>query len=430
MIARRLVAIPFALAVFAAPIIMALPIGHPSVVVQVFATTRTHCVEQARKPDIGRTREPITLFGDRGARVSARAQWDLKGDDMNELIIKIIRNLLRGVAVVVAVAIAVAGYLVYPGTPSDASSLIFQGFVPLPSAALLSVLDYLTVNDHELYVTNESTGDVYRVHIREDALPTAADVSRLPGEPAAHGVVIEPSSHLAFVTRSDANSVDIFDPDTMAAIKRIPVADDPDAVFYDELNRLVYVASGDSHLATLIDPATRVTLATIPLGGKPEFAALDVSRSLLYQNLHDTDSVVAIDIAKRAVVQRWPLQGCTAPTGMAFDDIHRQLFIGCGANAVLAVFDLSEHRVVATIPIGKGPDSVAFDPGLHRIYTTGKSGVLVVIQQEEPNKYRILDTVHLHYGAHTLAVDSRTHVLYVGYAGLIVNPRVAVFIPR
>jgi YVTN family beta-propeller protein len=216
----------------------------------------------------------------------------------------------------------------------------------------------------------------------------------------------------------------------MAAVKRIPVADDPDAIFYDEFNRLVYVASGDSHLATLIDPMTRLTLATIPLGGKPEFATLDASTKLLYQNLQDADSVVGIDIAKRAVVQRWPLQGCKAPTGMAFDDIHRRLFIGCGANAVLAVFDLSERRVVATIPIGKAPDSVAFDPGLHRIYTTGKSGVLVVIQQDEPNKYKILDTVHLHYGAHTLTVDPETHALYVGYAGLVVNPRVAVFIPR
>ena len=329
-----------------------------------------------------------------------------------------------------AAAIAIAGYLIYPGKPSEASSLIFQGFVPLPSAAVLSVLDYLTVNEQELFVTNESTGDVYRVHLRQGVLPTAADVARLPGEPAAHGVVVEPSSHVAFVTRSDANSVDVFDPATLAAIKHIPVADDPDAIFYDDFNKLVYVASGDSHLATLIDPSTHATLATIRLGGKPEYATLDASTRLLYQNLHDTDSVVAIDIAQRAVVQRWPLQGCKAPTGMAFDEIHRRLFIACGANAVLAVFDLTEHRVVAAIPIGKGPDSVAFDSGLHRIYTTGKSGALVVIQQDEPNKYRTLDTVHLHYGAHTLTLDPRTHALYVGYAGLLVNPRVAVFIPR
>jgi len=125
----------------------------------------------------------------------------------------------------------VAGYLIYPGTPGNAASLRFQGYVPLPSDSVLSILDYLTVNDGNLFVTSESTGDVYRVKIRKDSLPSAADVARLPGEPMAHGVVIEPSSHLAFVTRSESNTVDIFDPAKMLLVKRIPVADDPDAIF-------------------------------------------------------------------------------------------------------------------------------------------------------------------------------------------------------
>jgi YVTN family beta-propeller protein len=330
-----------------------------------------------------------------------------------------------------AVAGAVAGYLIYPGTPSSASSLIFQGYVPLRSDRVLSVLDYLTVSDGMLLVTGESAGDVFRVQIRKNSLPTIADVAKLPGEePATHGVVIDPSSHLAFVTRSEANTVDVFDPAKMAVIKRIPVADDPDAILYDEFDKVVYVASGDSHLATLIDPSSQTTIATIPLGGAPEYAALDSSTRLLYQNLHDTSTVVAVDITRRAVVQGWALQGCEAPTGMAIDEINRRLFIGCNANAMLAIFDLNEHRVVATVPIGKAPDSVAFDPELHRIYTTGKSGVLVVIQQDGPNNYRVLDSVHLHYGAHTLTLDLATHALYVGYAGLVVNPRVAVFTPR
>jgi YVTN family beta-propeller protein len=333
--------------------------------------------------------------------------------------------------VIGVVAGSIAGYLIYPGTPSTASSLIFQGYVPLGSDGVLSVLDYLTVNGDTLFVAGESTGDVYRVPINKHSLPTIADVAKLPEEePATHGVAIDPSSHLAFVTRSEANTVDIFDTAKMAVLKRIPVADDPDAILYDQFDKLVYVASGNSHLATLIDPSSQTTIATIPLGGAPEYAAFDASTRLLYQNLHDTSRVVAVDIEKRAVIRGWALQGCEAPTGMAIDEIHRRLFIGCNANAVLAIFDLNEHRVVATVPIGKGPDSVAFDPELHRIYTTGKSGVLVVIQQDGPDQYKVLDTVHLHYGAHTLTVDPTTHALYVAYAGLVVNPRIAVFIPR
>jgi DNA-binding beta-propeller fold protein YncE len=351
---------------------------------------------------------------------------------MKNSIKKLIKVVLGSLGAAATAAIAVAGYLTYPGTPSSASSLIFKGYVLLPSKRVLSVLDYLTVSDDTLFVTGESSGDVYRVqHINKNTLPTADDVTKWAGEgPAAHGVVIDPSTHLAFVTRSEANTVDIFDPANMTGIKRIPVANDPDAIVYDELDKLLYVASGDSHLATLIDPSTRTTVATIALNGAPEYAAFDASTGLLYQNLHDTSTVAAVDIAKRAVMQGWPLQGCEAPTGMAIDEIHRRLFIGCNVNDVLAIFDLNEHRVVATVPIGKAPDSVAFDPELHRIYTTGKYGVLVVVQQDETDRYKVLDTVHLHFGAHTLTVDLATHALYVGYAGLFVDPRVAVFIPR
>jgi hypothetical protein len=120
----------------------------------------------------------------------------------------------------VAIAVAVVVYLIYPGTPGNASSLMFQGYVSLRSDGVLSVLDYLTVNDGKLFVTSESRGDVYRVRIHKDSLPTAAEVAILSGEPAAHGVVIDPSSHLAFVTRSEANTVDVFDPAKMIVIKR------------------------------------------------------------------------------------------------------------------------------------------------------------------------------------------------------------------
>jgi YVTN family beta-propeller protein len=349
---------------------------------------------------------------------------------MNNAAGKILKIALLSVGAVALLAISIVVYLIYPGTPSRSATLNFQGYIPLPSASTLSVLDYLTVDGDSLFVTGESTGDLYGIQLSRNSLATLAEVSKLAGQPATHGVVIDPSSHLGFATRSEANTVDVFDPAKMVVIKRIPVANGPDAIFYDPFEKLVYVASGDADLATLIDPATQATIATIALGGEPEYAALDPSTKLLYQNLHDTSTVVAVDIAKRAVVQRWPLQGCQAPSGMAIDAIHHRLFIGCNANSVLAVFDLGEHRVVMAVPIGKNPDSVVFDPELRRIYTTGKSGVLSVVQQDEPGKYETIDTIHLHYGAHTLAVDPATHAVYVGYAGLVVNPRVAVFNPR
>jgi DNA-binding beta-propeller fold protein YncE len=140
--------------------------------------------------------------------------------------------------------------------------------------------------------------------------------------------------------------------------------------------------------------------------------------------------VAAVDIAKKSVVQRWPIHPCEGPSGMAIDQEHRRLFIVCSSNATLVIFDLVGHRVVTSLPIGGGPDSVAFDRELRRIYSTGKSGILSVIQQDSPDAYHVLDTIHLHYGAHTLAIDPATHELFVGYASLLVQPRLAVFSPN
>jgi YVTN family beta-propeller protein len=322
--------------------------------------------------------------------------------------------------------------MTFPTAPGSAKSLKFEGFVHLPKdghAGLLTILDYLTLGGENLFVTNVSTGTVYKVALHGEDLPATSDVSMFQLEPAAHGVVIDPVTRLAYVTRSEANTVDIFDPDAMRLVTRIPVADDPDGIFYISSSQLIYVASGDAKVATLIDPVSRTVAATIPLGGKPEFGAFDTQTHLFYQNLKDTSSLAAVDLSKRVVAMRWPLDQCLQPTGMALDEQSRQLFIGCSGNARLAVFDMVSHRVVAAIPVGGGPDSVAYDASLHRVYVTGRAGDLSVIRPEGHGAFATVDTIHLHYGAHTLAVDPVSHRLYVGYASLFIAPRIAVFSP-
>jgi DNA-binding beta-propeller fold protein YncE len=243
-------------------------------------------------------------------------------------------------------------------------------------------------------------------------------------------VALLPSNTTAFVSRSEANSVDVFDSQALRVVDQIPVEDDADAILYDPDTGLIYLASGDTHVATLIDPKARKVVATLQLGAKPEFQVLDHDAHLLYQNLQDINSVAAIDLSKRRIIEKWALEGCDGPTGMALDSVGQHLFIGCSHNAKLVVFDLAAHRLIASVPVGGGPDSVAFDPGLHRIYVTGKSGVMTVVEQKDEETYQVIDTIRLHYGAHTLTVDPSTHKVFVAYAAVIAAPRVAVFTPR
>jgi YVTN family beta-propeller protein len=216
----------------------------------------------------------------------------------------------------------------------------------------------------------------------------------------------------------------------MRLIKQIPVAKGPDGIFYDPSDKLVYAASADAKSASLIDPASQKSIGAISLGGSPEFAAFDPQTELMYQNLGDTNTLVAVDVAKRMVVQRWPLEGCDMPTSVAIDDANRKLFIACGTSSKLAIFDLNLHRIIATVPVGFGPDCVAYDPELHRIYVTGLLGRLSVVSQDAANAYHVADSIYLHFNAHTLAIDPATHRLIVGYASLVISPRLAVFTPN
>lgn len=101
--------------------------------------------------------------------------------------------------------------------------------------------------------------------------------------------------------------------------------------------------------------------------------------------------------------------------------------IVCGHNSKLKVFDLTRQKIVASLDIGSSPDSVVFDNATGRIFTTGKTGDVTIIEQDAPDLYRVVDTIHTHYGAHTLAYDPSARTLFVGYAALLVAPRLAMF---
>jgi DNA-binding beta-propeller fold protein YncE len=320
-------------------------------------------------------------------------------------------------------------YLIYPARPARSRFVRFDGFIMLPKGGVLNVLDYITVDERALLVAGESTGSVFKIAVDTGPRGTGETVMELRGAPSVHGIAFAREPNTAFVTRSGTNTVDVIDLKRSQIVANIPVADDPDAIIYDQDSNLIYVANGGGKLATLIDPDRRTTIAAISLGAKPEYAAIDSLGGLLYQNLKDTNSVAAVDLIKRAVVGQWPLASCEGPTGMAIDSEHRRLFAACSGNSTLAVFDMERHQVIASLKIGGGPDSVAFDPSLHRIYSAGRAGKLTIVQQDAVDSYRVLDQIRTHYGAHTLAVDPVSHRVYVAYASLLVRPRVAVFSP-
>src|SRR5258708_21900882 len=200
-------------------------------------------------------------------------------------------------AIVLCLA-AVAAYLIYPGTHGNYKCMNFEGYIELPRDRSLNILEYLTIDNGALFVTSESSGSLFKVDLDPNH-PSLSAVSELPGGGAAHGVALMMDRNVAFVTRSEENTVDVFDPTSLRLLSRIPVADDADAILYVPSAKLVYVANGDAKIATLIDPEKRMTAGTVPLPGRPEFPAMDWQTGILYQNIKAINPLVPVHLGKR-----------------------------------------------------------------------------------------------------------------------------------
>ncbi len=272
--------------------------------------------------------------------------------------------------------------------------------------------DYLTLDSqaHRLYVAR--TDCVQIIDTESGGL-----VHTIPGLDGGHGIALAPELERGFATSGQSNSVLMFNLTSLRSFGApIVVGKKPDAVVYEPLTHHVYVFNGKSNDVSVIDPATAAVIATIPLGGAPEFAVSD-ERGSLFVNLEDKSEVLAIGAEKNTVTHHWPLAPGVGPTGLAIDLIKHRIFAGC-RNGQMIVLDAQSGKRLATLPIGKGVDACAVDPSTGFAFASCGDGTLTVVQEDpaKPGEFRVMDVVKTQPGARTMAVDPRTHAVYLAAA--------------
>ena len=247
----------------------------------------------------------------------------------------------------------------------------------------------------------------------------------IPDTAGVHGVAVVHDLGLGVTSNGKANSLTFFDLATLKKTGEVKAGNKPDAIIYDPFSHHVFAFNGNSHDATVVDPAKAqapaagsaalpqapAVIATIPLDGAPEFAATDL-RGHIFANLEDKNEMVEIDAQNNTVLAHWPLTGCDGPTGLAIDRIHNRLFSVC-SNQIMTVLDTVSGKLVATVPIGKRPDAAAFDAALGLAFSSNGDGTLTVVRQDSADKYSVTQTVPTAVGARTLALDPKSHKLYL-----------------
>jgi hypothetical protein len=270
--------------------------------------------------------------------------------------------------------------------------------------------DYLAFDSaaRRLYVTRSTRVIV----IDPDSGKVVGEIPNLSG---VHGVALAPDLGRGFISNGRSDAVTVFDPKSLKVLSELKsTGQNPDAILYDPASHRVFAFNGRSASATVFEAASGKVAATVPLGGRPEFAASD-GRGKVFVNIEDKNELVAIDAAKLTVAQRWPLPGCEEPSGLAIDAAHHRLIVGCGNETALIV-DSAGGRAVAKLPIGKGVDATGFDPGVGLGYASCGDGTLTVMSEETPDLWRVAAKAATRQGARTMAVDEKTHEVYLATA--------------
>lgn len=264
--------------------------------------------------------------------------------------------------------------------------------------------DYVAAAGGRLYIARSS-------HVMVVDIVTGAVVGDIVNTPGVHGAAIASDLGRGFTSNGGDNTVTVFDLKTLREIARVKVGARPDAILYDPGTHRVFTMNAGSSDTTAIDAATAAVVGTVPLGGKPESA--QASRGTIYANIEDRSEIVAFGARSLKVAKRWSLAPGEGPSGLAMDQKGRRLFSVC-ENGMMVVSDADAGRVIATPPIGRGPDAAAYDARNRLAFSSnGQDGTLTIIEDQGQARYRVAAALPTAPGARTMALDSGTHRIYL-----------------
>jgi DNA-binding beta-propeller fold protein YncE len=266
--------------------------------------------------------------------------------------------------------------------------------------------DYLTIdaNARRLYISRAT----HVMVVDADSGKVVGDIADTPG---VHGIALATDLGRGFISNGRENTVSIFDLKTLATSSKVKVGQNPDAILFDPATKRVFTFNGKSNDSTVLDAEKGTVLGTIKLDGKPEFAASD-GQGEVFVNIEDKSEIEAIDANKMEVKAKWPLAPCTEPSGLALDRKNRRLFAGCD-NKMMAVVNADNGKVLATLPIGEGVDANTFDDDTQLAFASCGEGVLTIVHEDSAEKFSAVENVPTQPGARTMALDTKTHNVYL-----------------
>jgi DNA-binding beta-propeller fold protein YncE len=243
------------------------------------------------------------------------------------------------------------------------------------------------------------------------------DKDQVVGEIAAtaglRDFTIAPELGLGFFNSEAENKAGIVDLKTLQMKAKVSTGGAPWAILYEPRRQEVYVFNAGEKTATVFEAKTGKVVATILLPGRPQFAAADSKAARVFCTLSDENAVASIESLGHQVVETWPTAPGTDLASLTVDPLHHRLFLGC-RNRMLLMMSCTNGKIVSTLNLTGSVDGLAFDPGTQLVFAySGEEGTVTIAHEDSPETLAKRQTLKTERGAWTLAVDPKTHKLYL-----------------
>jgi YVTN family beta-propeller protein len=326
------------------------------------------------------------------------------------------RGALLGLALAALLAACAA-----PGTPAPAvadAAPAVPGYrlvtdLPLPGGTSRWAYQVLDSRTGRLYLAHQGANEVVIVDTQQ-----ARVVATVPGIESVHGLALAPSLGRLYAAAHGGDEVAVIDLASARVVARVPTGAGPDGIAYVSSVGRVFVADETGAGESVVDVESNRPLARIDLGEGPSDSQVDPSTGRVLVSSSGGRELVALDPVSEVVAARYPMPGCDDADGVQVDVLAEdRAFVGCGGNARLQGVDLVTGRATPTLEVGAGPDLLAMDLALHRLYVGSESGILTVVDTagDEP---AVLTRGFAGPDAHSVAVDPNTHLVYLPLANL------------
>ena len=231
----------------------------------------------------------------------------------------------------------------------------------------------------------------------------------------AQGVAIDSENNRYFVSVSKPAKMVIVDSTKLDVIGEVALPGPADLLLYHPETNRVFVCNDDKSEMWVIDPMEKKIVSTINFpGGGMEDLGFDSQDTFLFQCLKDSSELAKLDLKTEKVVAKWSTSPADKPHGMAMVPGTDQVLI-VGGTGKLGLFNLSTGQIVGTADVSPKVDEIAYDPTLQRVYCASGLGTISVVGLDH-KRLAALPPLTSSLGAHSIAVDSQTHTVWIAFA--------------